>query len=145
MDDKHFEAKDDANQVRGILQKAVQFCKEGKHLQAAQLLKKGLEIYPGQKEFLTLLGRLRGKINKQRIESLEKEALILIQSGDVDEAQIKFRQILEIDPTRTDLQHSIEKTSKESRDEINKRNFRIDMMRYSTYMVLIVAALLLVF
>jgi len=63
----------------------------------------------------------------------------LMQSGDMDKAQKIFRRILEIDPTREDLKHSLEKTRSEKFEEIDSQNARRELIRNSIYIALIIA------
>lgn len=116
-------------EVHGILKKAVGLFRTGKHTEAAQLLKRGLEKYPEQSEFLTLLAQMREKLKELKIKKLEEEALVLIQGGAEDEAQCKLREILELDPSRTDLKDSLKKTRSELRREQIRRYERVDNMR----------------
>ncbi len=127
--------------VHAILKKVVELFRAGKHTEAAQLLKKTLEKYPNQKEFLTLLAQMREKLKELKIKKLEEEALTLIRGGAEDEAQCKLREILELDPSRTDLKDSLKKTQSELRREQVRRYNRLDNLRIALHAVLVVLAI----
>ena len=138
MDDSQKGDMNNQYTVNEILIKAVQFYKKGLFQQSELVITKGLELYPGRKEFLALRTKIKQQITKQQItkqevESLETEALLLMQSGEEDAAQLRFRKIHELDPTKKGYQHSTQKTGSEKKEEWMNRYEKLETMKIYLY------------
>lgn len=118
---QEFENKDERDYVRSIHSKFTGLLAAGDYRQAVELINEALNLYPQQKELLILRQKLKRELISIKVKSLEQEALMMMQMGDEDKAQEKFRQIFKLDPTRTEYSNSIRMTRKEALDNYHKR------------------------
>ena len=75
--------------------------------QATDAVKRELATYPNEKILLDKLADIEKQYKEARIEELQHEAILLIQTGSQEEAQKRLREILRLDPKRTDLLDSL--------------------------------------
>jgi hypothetical protein len=118
---QEFENKDERDYVRSIHSQCKNLIAAGNFRQAAELINEALNLHPQQKELLILRQKLKRELTSIKVKSLEQEALMMMQMGDEDKAQEKFRQIFKLDPTRTEYSDATRKTRKEALDDYHKR------------------------
>ncbi|MFA5422611.1 MAG: hypothetical protein WC374_01995 [Phycisphaerae bacterium] len=118
---QEFGSTDEQNYVRSIHSQCKNLVAAGNFHQAAELINEALNLHPQQKELLILRQKLKRELISIKVKSLEQEALIMMQMGDEDKAQEKFRQIFQLDPTRTEYSDSTRVTRKEALDDYHKR------------------------
>ena len=135
MADKEISNHDESHRVDSICLEVTRLVKAGDTRKAAMLLTKSLERYPENAKLRKYLNQLKLLVKQKKIKRLENEAMSLMQNGGEDQAQEKFRQILELDPTRTDLKHSLKQSRGESRTEYIKKEYK----REKTKQTLIIA------
>jgi hypothetical protein len=116
-----FQSTDERNYIRSVHARCTNLIASKNYRQAAELIKEALSLHPEQKEFLILREKLKREVVAQKVKELEQEALLLMQMGDEDKAQGKFRQILKLDPTRTEYGSSMRKTKQEVLREYHQR------------------------
>jgi len=116
-------------QIDLIIEKVRSFIQEKDYKKAAAIVKDGLEIYPNQKKLLNLYSEIKNNYKNEKIQKLQEQAVLLMSTGAEEKAQLILRQILELDPSRTDLQHSLKKTRSEIAKEYHKRDKRMELTR----------------
>jgi hypothetical protein len=114
-------------QIDQIVKNAQLFLQEKNYKKAAETVKHGLEIYPNQEKLLNLYSNIKNQYKNEKIKQLQEKAVMFMSTGDEDKAQHMLRQILELDPSRTDLQHSLKKTRSEQSEEYHERVMRMEL------------------
>lgn len=143
MTERDVSSHDENQRVDGICLEVSKLVKSGDTQKAAMLLKRTLERYPENTKLRKYLKQLKLLVKKKKIKKLEKEAILLMQSGAEDQAQKIFRQIYELDPTRTDLKDSLKKTRGEVRSEYNRKEDKRETIKRYCVAALIASILLI--
>jgi len=130
------------SQIDQIVEKALLSLREKDYKKAAEIIKNGLQAHPNQKELLNLYSEIQNKYKNEKIQKLQEEALMFMSSGAEDKAQDRLRQILQLDPTRTDLKESLRKTRAEVVAEYNYRAERMQLIRISSMVLLTIIVIL---
>jgi hypothetical protein len=130
------------SQIDQIIEKARLFIREKDYIKAAEIVKNGLAAYPNQKKLLNLYSEIKNYYKNEKIRKLEEQAVMFMSTGAEDKAQHIFRQILELDPSRTDLQHSLKKTRSEIAEEYNERVTRMELTHSG---LLVLLAIIVIF
>jgi tetratricopeptide (TPR) repeat protein len=130
------------NQINLILEKASFLIKEKKYKEAAAIVEKGLKTYPKQKDLLDLFEEIKKQYKNEKIQKLQDEAIIFMRAGAEDKAQEKLRQILQLDPTRTDLKESFQKSRAEVIADYNYRTERMQLIRLGSMVLLTIVVIL---
>jgi len=133
------------SQINQIVEKARLFLQKKDYKKAAEIVKNGLEAYPKQEELLNLYSDIKNQYNhykNEKIQKLQEEALMFMTSGAEDKAQEKFRQILQLDPTRTDLKESFRKSRGEVIADYNYRTERMQLIRLGSMILLTIVVIL---
>ena len=128
MADADFEMEKKQKRIDRICKEVVQQFRGGDHQKAAKSLKAALEHYPDNKKLNDLLSQLRLKVRDNKIRKLENEAMSLIHKGAEEAGQKKLREILKLDPSRTDLKGSLRKLRSESQEDYYS-NMRKDYVK----------------
>ena len=101
------ESHESQPQIDQIVKKVQSFLQEKDYKKAAETIKKGLYANPNQKTLLDLYSNLKEQYKNEKIQKLQEEAVMFMSTGAEDKAQHRLRQILQLDPSRTDLKHSL--------------------------------------
>ncbi len=144
MADKEISNHDESHRVDIICLEVSKLVKAGEMRKAAMLLTKSLERYPENAKLRGYLKKLKLLVKQKKIKRLENEAVSLMQNGGEDQAQEKFRQILELDPTRTDLKHSLRQSRGESRTEYVEKEYKREKTKQSLIITISVSVLVIV-
>ncbi len=99
--------------INSALEKAQDHISKKEFKQAAMILKKLNEQYPKNIKIISASKQFNKAVKQERIQKLQDEAVLMMSKGAEEQAQYKLRQILEIDPSRTDLKDSLKKTHSE--------------------------------
>ena len=128
--------------INSICQAVVQRVKGGKTKEALELLKNGIEEFPDSESLQKLNAQLKQKLIAKKIQKLESDAILLLQSGSEDEAHKRFREILKLDPSRIDLKESLRNTRRENADEFIEHLEKTAKVRAGLYICLAVVIVL---
>jgi len=117
MGESDFNAKEQQRIIESICKDVIQQFKGGNSKKAAEILKRGLARYPENKYLIKLLNQLKEKVRDKKVQKLEDEAIVLMQQYATDKAQEKLREILRLDPSRTDLKASLNNLKSEVQEQ----------------------------
>lgn len=145
MSDANFEMEEKRKRINNICKNVVQQFKEGDYQKAAKTLKNALERYPDNEKLQGLLSQFKLKVRDNKIKKLENEAIVLIQKGAGDEGQKKLREILKLDPSRTDLQHSLRNLRAESQEEYHSSMRKDSVRKICLYAALVILFVIVAF
>ena len=143
--EKEMDGENESREIEQIIEKASAYLRSKNFKQAAAIVKYGLETYPKQEQLLALFFEIKNKYKKVIIEKLEEEAISLLRAGAEDEAQIRFRKILELDPTRTELEASLRDTRAETAAAYHERLRRSELFSAAKWFFLVVFLVLSIF
>jgi|GEM_PF-1965586 len=129
-------------QIDQIVKNAQLFLQEKNYKKAAETVKYGLEIYPNQEKLLNLSSNIKNQYKNEKIKQLQEEAVMFMSTGAEDKAQDRLRQILQLDPSRTDLKHSLKKNRSKSAKEYDHRVKKIELIRFGSFIFFIIAVIL---
>ncbi len=130
------------SQIDQIVEKALLFLQKKDYKKAAEIVKNGLEAYPKQEKLLNLYSDIKNQYKNEKIQKLQEEALMFMTTGAEDKAQEKLRQILQLDPTRTDLKESFQKSRGEVIADYNYRTERMQWIRLGSMVLLAIVVIL---
>ncbi|PKL48337.1 MAG: hypothetical protein CVV39_04515 [Planctomycetes bacterium HGW-Planctomycetes-1] len=125
-------------QIDQILKNAQLFLREKNYKRAAETVKYGLGIYPNQEKLLDIYSNIKNQYKNDKIQQLQDEAVMFMNTGAEDKAQEKLRQILQLDPSRTDLKHSLEKTRSERAKDYDYRVKKVELIRFGSFIFFII-------
>jgi len=128
-----------------IIEKARQYLQEKDYKYSAALVKNALEAYPKNKKLSELYSQIKNQYKEEKIQKLQEEAIMFMQTGAEDQAQIRLRQILQLDPTRTELVESLRTTRSESSAMYHKRMKHAELIHAILRVVLISFTILAIF
>ena len=130
------------HQINLILKKASSLLQEKNYKEAAAIVAKGFEAYPKQKDLLDLFAEIKKQYKNDKIQKLQEEAVMFLRTGAEDKAQEKFRQILQLDPSRTDLKDSLQKSRAEIVAEYNYSTEKMQLIRLGYKVLLAILVIL---